>query len=177
MGSRTAALRSFLCCAYWFSLGACKYSFIWSCLQWWKRPICELNCPVCIIEVSLLLCSELLCIPCIAGIPNRFVHKRERFTVHKWISYSTVVSARWHNMGGNNWFFCLWMASWRAHAPKGLPKGWLILSWEFVILKGKSIFRRISTCKHEGYLLLSNYISFLKTLHHVPWFWVSAETP
>ena len=95
-----------------------------------------------------------------------FVSERV-FVVHKWIPYSTVISARLHNMGGNNWFFYLWMARWRVHTPKGLPKGWLILSWEFAILKGKSIFRRISTFKHEGYLLWSNYISFLKTLHHV----------
>ena len=42
MGSRTATLCSFLCCAYWFSLGTCNHSFIWACLQWWKRPVCEL---------------------------------------------------------------------------------------------------------------------------------------
>lgn len=116
-----------------------------------------LSC-MCWIATSLLW-SELPIIRCLAGIPDRFVNKRECLTLHKWIPYSTVVSAGWHNMGCNNWFFCLWMASWRTHTPKGLWKGWLIFSWEFVILKGKSFFRGISTCKHEICLLLSNHIS------------------
>jgi hypothetical protein len=32
VGSRTATLCSLLRCAYGFSLGACKHTFIWSCL-------------------------------------------------------------------------------------------------------------------------------------------------
>lgn len=107
VGSRSAEMCAFLCCAYGFCMVTCQHSDIQSCLQWWKRSLSKWTpktYPACfLLPISfpnfldfyaykiILFAKNLFEL---AVVPNRFGNKGKYLALYKGTPYFAVSITR-----------------------------------------------------------------------------------